>query len=170
MRWAACCLTVVLTGCMTPRDTSEADKKAIKDVESAWVKTASTKDVDAFVNYYADDGQVLMPNAPLFTGKPAIKEALKPMMADPNFSITFMSTRVEVSKSGDLGYTQGPYKMTFSDQRGTSSKTKENISPSSVSSPTEAGRQSKIRSCPTSRSLRPQTKNRPWGRPSANKR
>jgi uncharacterized protein (TIGR02246 family) len=103
---------------MTPHDTSEADKKAIKEVESAWVKTASTKDVDAFVNYYADDGQVLMPNAPLFTGKPAIKEALKPMMADPNFSITFMSTRVEVSKSGDMGYTQGPYKMTFSDQRG----------------------------------------------------
>jgi ketosteroid isomerase-like protein len=103
---------------MTPHDTSEADKKAIKDVESAWVKTASGKDIDAFVNYYADDAQLLMPNAPLFTGKPAIKEALKPMMADPNFSITFMSTRVEVSKSGDLGYTQGPYKMTFSDQRG----------------------------------------------------
>lgn len=103
---------------MTPHDTSEADKKAIKEVESAWVKTASTKDVDAFVNYYADDAQVLMPNAPLFTGKPAIKDALKPMMADPNFSITFMSTRVEVSKGGDLGYTQGPYKMTFSDQRG----------------------------------------------------
>jgi len=120
MRLAACCLTLLLTGCMnmTPHDTSEADKKAIKEVESAWVKTASTKDVDAFVNYYADDGQVLMPNAPLFTGKPAIKEALKPMMADPNFSITFMPTRVEVSKSGDMGYTQGPYKMTFSDQRG----------------------------------------------------
>jgi len=124
MRLAACCLalllTGVLTGCtnMTPHDTSEADKKAIKDVESAWVKTASGKDIDAFVNYYADDAQLLMPNAPLFTGKPAIKEALKPMMADPNFSITFMSTRVEVSKSGDLGYTQGPYKMTFSDQRG----------------------------------------------------
>ena len=120
MRLAACCLIVILTGCMnmTPHDTSEADKKAIKDVESAWVKTASGKDIDAFVSYYADDAQLLMPNAPLFTGKPAIKEALKPMMADPNFSITFMSTRVEVSKSGDLGYTQGPYKMTFSDQRG----------------------------------------------------
>ena len=120
MRLAACCLIVVLNGCagLAPHDTSEADKKAIKEVESAWLKTATTKDVDAFVNYYADDAQVLMPNAPLFTGKAAIKEALKPMMADPNFSITYMATRVEVSKSGDLGYTQGPYKMSFSDQRG----------------------------------------------------
>jgi ketosteroid isomerase-like protein len=39
-------------------------------------------------------------------------------MSDPNFSVTFIPTRVEVSKSGDLGFTQGPYKMSFSDQRG----------------------------------------------------
>jgi uncharacterized protein (TIGR02246 family) len=99
-------------------DTREADLKAIKDVETAWVKTAATKDVDAFVTYYADDASVLMPNAPLFTGKPAIKESLKPLMTDPNFSLTFMATKVDVSKSGDMGYTQGPYKMSFSDQRG----------------------------------------------------
>jgi ketosteroid isomerase-like protein len=60
----------------------------------------------------------LMPNAPLFTGKQPIKDALKPMMSDPNFSISFLATKVEVSKSGDLAFTQGPYKMTFSDIRG----------------------------------------------------
>jgi ketosteroid isomerase-like protein len=103
---------------MKAPDTHDADVKAIKDVETNWVKTAATKDVDAFVTYYADDASVLMPNAPLFTGKPAIKESLKPLMSDPNFSVTFMPTRVEVSKSGDLGFTQGPYKMTFSDLRG----------------------------------------------------
>jgi uncharacterized protein (TIGR02246 family) len=103
---------------MKAPDTRDADTKAIKEVESAWVKTAATKDVDAFVAYYADDASVLMPNAPLFTGKPAIKESLKPLLTDPNFSLTFMPTKVEVSKGGDLGYTQGPYKMSFSDQRG----------------------------------------------------
>jgi uncharacterized protein (TIGR02246 family) len=109
---------VLLSSCMKPPDTHDADVKAIKDVESNWVKTAATKDVDAFVTYYADDAAVLMPNAPLFTGKQAIKEALKPLMTDPNFSLSFIPTKVEVSKSGDLAYTQGPYKMSFSDMRG----------------------------------------------------
>lgn len=112
------CLILLTTACVKAPDTREADIKAIKDVESAWLKTAATKDVDAYVAYYADDASVLMPNAPIFNGKPAIKESLKPLMTDPNFSLTFMPTRAEVAKSGDLGFTQGPYKMTFSDQRG----------------------------------------------------
>lgn len=99
-------------------DTREADTRAIRDAESAWVKTAATKDPDAYVSYYADDAEVLIPNMPLFTGKPAIKEGIKPVMSDPNFSLTFLPSRVEVSKSGDMAFTQGPYKMTFSDVRG----------------------------------------------------
>lgn len=120
MRLAAVCFMLCLTACMETKapDTHDADVKAIKDMEVAWVKTAATKDADAFVAYYTDDASVLMPNAPIFTGKPAIKESMKPLLSDPNFSLTFMPTRVEVSKSGDMGFTQGPYKMSFSDQRG----------------------------------------------------
>src|SRR5437879_7520879 len=42
-------LIVFLTSCAQPPDTREADTKAIKEVESAWVKTTATKDADAFV-------------------------------------------------------------------------------------------------------------------------
>jgi uncharacterized protein (TIGR02246 family) len=118
MRTALCCLIVFLTACEKVPDTREADAKAIKEVEAAWVKTAAAKDVDAFTAYYADDASVLMPNAPIFSGKQAIKDGLKPMLSDPQFSLTFMPNRVEVSKSGDLAFTQGPYKMTFSDVKG----------------------------------------------------
>ena len=117
MRASVLCLIVLLTACTQP-DTREADAKAIREVESAWVKTASTKDLDAFVAYYTDDASVLSPNEPIFKGKPAIKEGLKLLMADPQFSLTFMPTRVEVSKSGDMAFTQGPYKLSFSDIRG----------------------------------------------------
>lgn len=108
-------LFVFLAACTKP-DTHDADVKAIKDVEDAWVKAAATKDVDKFLAFYAEDGSVLMPNAPLFTGKPAIKGALKPMMEDPNFSLTFTPAKVDASQN--LAYTQGTYKMTFSDIRG----------------------------------------------------
>lgn len=118
MRQASVCLILCLAACTKAPDTREADAKAIKDAEAAWVKTAGTKDLDAFVAYFTDDAAELMPNAPLFSGKPAIKEALKPLMSDPNFSLTFIPNRVEVSKSGDLAYTQGPYQMSFSDMRG----------------------------------------------------
>jgi len=89
MRLAAFCCVLCLTACMPMKapDTHDADVKAIKDVESAWVKTAATKDVDAFVAYYADDGSVLMPNAPLFTGKPAIKEQVIHFVKNDGFII-----------------------------------------------------------------------------------
>ena len=103
---------------MKSTDTRETDAKAIKDAESAWVATAASKNVDAFLAYYADDATLLMANAPLFNGKPAIKDALKPIMDDPNFSLTFKASKTEVSKGGDLAFTQGTYKMTFSDIQG----------------------------------------------------
>jgi ketosteroid isomerase-like protein len=119
MRIAVFCFVVLLSSCTTaPPDTREADAKAIKDIESAAVKTASAKKLDEFVAFYADDASVLIANAPLFTGKAAIKDGLKPIMDDPNFTLSSTVNKVEVSKSGDLAYTQGTYKMTFSDMRG----------------------------------------------------
>ena len=95
-------------------DTREADARAVRDVEAAWVKDIGAKDVEKFVAYYADDAILLMPNAPAVNGKDAIRAALKPMLADPNFSLTFRSNRAEASKGGDIVYTTGSYTMTAS--------------------------------------------------------
>ena len=119
MRPAAFALIVVLSACTTPPAPKPVDyAHEIREAESARMKAAGAKDLDAFVAFYADDASLLNPNAPIFTGKQPIKDELKPMLADPQFSLGLMPTRVEVSKSGDLAYTQGPYKMTFSDIRG----------------------------------------------------
>jgi ketosteroid isomerase-like protein len=108
-------LLALLTGCATtPPDTHDADIQAIKTTETAWAKDAAAKDVDKFVSYYTDDASILLPNAPIITGKESIKSALKPLMGDPNFSLTFASTKQDVAKSGDLGYTIGGYTMTMS--------------------------------------------------------
>jgi ketosteroid isomerase-like protein len=111
-------LTALLTGCTNPTpDTHDADVAALKETEAAWVKDAATKDVDKFVAHYTDDGSVLIPDAPIFTGKDAIRGALKPMLSDPNFALTFAATKVDVAKSGELGYTEGPYSMTVSNPK-----------------------------------------------------
>jgi uncharacterized protein (TIGR02246 family) len=107
-----------LAGCNTaPPDTRDADIQALKDTEAAWVKDAATKDPDKFAAHYTEDASVLLPNAPIITGKPAITGALKQIMTDPNFSLQFGSTRQDVGKGGDLGYTVGAYTMTLTNPK-----------------------------------------------------
>jgi ketosteroid isomerase-like protein len=54
---------------------------------------------------------------PVITGKDAIRTALKPMLDDPNFSLTFQTTTAEASKGGDFVYALGTYAQTFSDPK-----------------------------------------------------
>ena len=65
--------------------------------------------------FYADDAVLMAPGMEAIHGKDAIHAALKQMMADPAVSLTFESSKVDVAKSGDLGYSEGSYKMTMTD-------------------------------------------------------
>jgi ketosteroid isomerase-like protein len=60
---------------------------------------------------------VLLPNAPILNGKEAIKAALKPLLADPNFALSFQGTRAEGSKGGDVVWSVGTYSMTVTDPK-----------------------------------------------------
>jgi len=109
-------LLALTSGCT--KDTSAADLQAIKDKETQWAKDAAAKDPNKFAVYYADDATLLLPNAPIIKGISQIKSALQGLMQDPHFSLTFSGDAAEVS--GNLGYTQGHYTMTMSDQKGNS--------------------------------------------------
>ena len=120
-----CSLSTLLLaiGCqqapLTPPDTHDADVQAIKNTEADWLKAAN--DLDKFVGFYADDASLLPPNGPVATGKEAIKAALKPIFTDKNYALTFGSGtgKMDVAKSGELGYSQGTYTLTVSDPKGT---------------------------------------------------
>jgi len=116
--FACVALLALMTACSSNVPTSQnADVAAVRSVEIAWVKDIATKDVDKFASYYSDDASVLLPNQMMITGKDNIKAALKPMLADPNFALTFQSTRGVASKSGDFVYVIGTYSMTSSSPR-----------------------------------------------------
>lgn len=100
-------------------DTRAADAQAIRDAIAASATAPASKDIDKFLAFYDPDASVFMPDAPVVTGIPAIKEAMEPSFADPNFAIDIRTDKVEVSKAGDYGYAQG----TFT-QKATNSKTK----------------------------------------------
>lgn len=103
------------TACQQAPDTHDADVKGIRDAETAWVQAFAAKDVDKIASFYAGDATVLIPNEPALNGIEPIKGGLKPMLADPNFKLAFNATKVDVAKSGDLAYSQGPCTMTMTD-------------------------------------------------------
>jgi len=113
-------LAVLLFGCAqapppAPPDTRAADEKAIRDSETAWVKEFAAKDMDKIVAHYADDGMVLLSNAPTMVGKDAIRAGMKDTVIDPKFSLDLKTVKVEVS--GDLAYSQGTYSVMAPDPK-----------------------------------------------------
>lgn len=119
------CLAVaaLTAGCSNPPapplDTRAADLQAVKEVEAAWLKDSNSKDADKWASYFAEDGCALYPGTEILNGKAAIKAAMAPYFADPNFSLNFQPARAMASKGGDMVYSQGTYTMT-----GTNPKTK----------------------------------------------
>jgi uncharacterized protein (TIGR02246 family) len=117
------CLALVAlsAGCSNPPapppDTRATDLQAVKDVEAAWIKDMATKDADKFASYFAEDGCALYPGAGILNGKAAIKAAAVASFADPNFSMTWESTRAVASKGGDMVYSQGTYTMTMTNPK-----------------------------------------------------
>jgi len=100
-----------------PPDTRAADEKALRDDEAAWNKDWARKDLDRIVSHYAEDASLEIPDVPLLGKKDDMKAALKMVLADPNWSISFASDKVEVAKGGDLAYMQGHYTLTDTDAK-----------------------------------------------------
>jgi uncharacterized protein (TIGR02246 family) len=111
-------LLALTAACTKPvSDARDASIAAVRAEEAQWVKDAATKDVEKFVSHYAESASLLLPNAPVINGKDAIRSGFKPMLADPNFALTFQATRAESSDAGDIVYTQGQYTMTVTDPK-----------------------------------------------------
>jgi ketosteroid isomerase-like protein len=89
------------------------EENTIRQTDIDWSKAAAAKDVDKIVSYYADDGSIYPPNQPVAAGKPAIKVAWTGMVNLPGFMVSWVPSRVEVAKSGDLGWSTGTYNLTL---------------------------------------------------------
>ena len=118
-------LTILFSACAQqpqappePPDTRSQDEAAIRAAVKEWGAAAAAKDPEKFASFYTDDAMVMLEGAPLISGKPAIMEALTPMMkADPNFSLKFETAKVEVARSGDIAYETGTHEITTTDAK-----------------------------------------------------
>lgn len=107
-------------GCAAPPppDTRAEDERAIREIEAEAANAAAAKDLERYVSAYADDAALFFPNAPLVTGKDAIRKMTEALFRTPGFSLSFQTVKVEVSRAGDLAYTYGTNTVTLNDPKG----------------------------------------------------
>jgi len=110
-------LTLVVSGCAQKADI-EAERAALRNADMEWSKVAKAKNVDGFMAAVAENGSILPPNGPILTGSKAIRKWASEMMATPGFAVSWQPNMVEVSTTGDMGYTVGTYKLTVHDAQG----------------------------------------------------
>jgi ketosteroid isomerase-like protein len=105
---AAGCLAIL--GCTERQATDNAKASdAVKAADASFQQAIAAKDLNKIISFYADDA-VLMPAAkPLLTGKAAITDEWKELLAIPAFENTSKLAQVEVSGANDLAYTRGSY-------------------------------------------------------------
>jgi ketosteroid isomerase-like protein len=113
-------LVLTLPSC-SPDEKHDLDKwkQEIVDTEHAFAEMAKSEGIPkAFITYAADDA-VLLRNSNLIKGKGEMKASLEMRFASENASLTWAPDFVDVSSSGDLGYTYGKYVYTTTDSLGT---------------------------------------------------
>ena len=106
---------LIITGSINAAESSDKFKDEIIAVEIAFAKMAAKDGLKKAFLYFAADGAVLTRNSKLIKGKVAIAKYFDNNPADFK-KFEWLPDFVEVSISGDLGYTYGPYEYEILDK------------------------------------------------------
>lgn len=110
---------ILLIGCTDANDDKKMEKwkTEIRNVEKAFNDMAQKEGlVKAFQFYAAEEGVIRRKNK-IYQGKEAIAEWYKKDV-QPNETLTWNPTFIDVSKSGDLAFTYGDFTFTYPDSLG----------------------------------------------------
>ena len=108
-------LVLAISGC-APQVDVEAERAALLTADEAWSQSAA--DLDGFMSFVADDASMLPFDAPIATGKEAIRAVFSALSSAPGFALSWSATGSVVSRAGDLGYTIGTFELTVNDAGG----------------------------------------------------
>ena len=103
-------ILLVISACHTTKVKINADVNAIHNLEDQWSAALQARDVDKILSFFASEGVEMDPNAPIFVGPQAIREANESWLSDTTIlfkTYTYTINPIEVAVSGDLGYTRG---------------------------------------------------------------
>ena len=110
---------IALSGCEREKVDTKAEGEKLMLASREWSKAAEARDVEKTLTYWSEDATVLSAGQPELIGKQAIRGMVEDAFKDPNFSISWEPTSVEISESGDMGYLIESSKITMKDSTGT---------------------------------------------------
>jgi uncharacterized protein (TIGR02246 family) len=113
----AAAVLLACIGCASAGGPNDVQFQILR-LDAEWSQAAQGRDVDRVVSFWADDAIVFPPGSPPIKGKPAIREFVAKSFQTPGFSISWKTTNVAVSRSGDLAYATGTNRVTFSSPDG----------------------------------------------------
>lgn len=95
-----------------------ADELTIRKLDADWSQALEDHNLEKAMSNYADDAVFLPPNMPPVEGKDHIQEWFAQRMSTPGYSASFVPTRIIVSKSRDMAYDLGAFRVTISGEQG----------------------------------------------------
>jgi uncharacterized protein (TIGR02246 family) len=113
----SCGLVATSCGPSATSDSGAADAAAIRALDEQWSATAAKNDLEGTVAFYADDAVLLPPNALIARDRKSIRDSWAGLLG-PNTAVSWKVSKVEVAKSGELGYLYGTYSLTIRDPKG----------------------------------------------------
>jgi uncharacterized protein (TIGR02246 family) len=115
--WISCAFAATSCGPSATSDGGVADAAAIRALDEQWSATAAKNDVEGTIAFYADDAVLLPGNAPIARDRKSIRESWAGLLG-PNTAVSWKVSKVEVAKSGDIGYLYGTYSLAIRDPKG----------------------------------------------------
>lgn len=110
-------ITLLFTGTIMASETIEKYKNEIMATEIAFNKMATKDGMKAAFLFFADENAVLKRGETLIKGKPAIAQYFDDNPV--NFkTFTWLPDFIDVSNTGDMAYTYGPYQYEILGKKG----------------------------------------------------
>ncbi|MCG9970950.1 YybH family protein [Christiangramia crocea] len=113
-------LVILLTSCDSKEKETDIEKwkNEIMETEAAFAEMAHNEGIPKAFLYYAAEDVAVLRNDTLILGREALKKSYKNLQKNENVSLTWKPDFVDVSSSGDLGYTYGKYVYMMTDSLG----------------------------------------------------
>lgn len=108
--YAMVSVLAVLAGCRSqppPARDPLKEEAAIRITDAQWLAAAQAHDLERTVSFWSDDVYMMPPGGPPVLGKEALRRYVGGAFAIPDFSITWVTDRIWVAKSGELAYAVG---------------------------------------------------------------
>jgi len=105
--------TVFLFACTQSSVDTAAEQAALRAAADAYHEAAHRGDFGSMVDFYANDGFIVPPNAAEEEGLQGARNFFAAIAEIPGLRLRFVDVRVEVAASGDMGYTLADIEISF---------------------------------------------------------